>query len=1047
MCFSIIDCNEMLTLFLPRLVCQTAGKLQGLLPGDLGDVGKASLDENDVKKLIAMTVTDTDIDKVRIGNDVSKSQTRRSRTPLTNREQSLEPTDLSRRHFELCARLLACSQRQYLADAEWEVMKQPVDDYRESIPPDPHPEATFVDPLGSNVFESCSQSDFVNSTWMSSVGLPLWSFCDNVLAREASQLDAVASQETSIAGASSAFPPQSDIQHFSSVLQEMSSKMYDQAARSPVPFLQLVCACAETFPMGQCWTSNTQRNWQSVTPNDLLSTEEKLYSNGCSPDDIALVVSLVANILEANGGPDGNQQTQRWALTCLIRLSESSDLVATAAEQRGESSPILHVVWQRVWHTLFRTDLRYASYTRRALKDSLGELVLVLLTEMVKRRTTDPLMRGDEGISTAQTSIGDFVNANQEQVWTLEVFSDADSIDNQAVFDLVAAILHCAGLSEVGTDQIDDSGPVVRLPPEVRRSVPTSSRRYRLSAFSLRYLERVVSDPDADKSGTTEAACFCLISLMTGTSTQCLSTFDKAASVRAANVGDSRKFFCATNIAVDQRDRKRRDSTPVSYSLFLRSLWDNDVDSLPKSWLQNEDSNNDPTQSIEFDNSELEVSRELLGIGRQPLGDRHCDFVSPGTASALHEYGASVLMKLSEPPSDSNDEDYEFDESVRRDRVSSTSMATMIQHISILRLLMSFAFSSATDDDFKQSEMERLEGRISSTFDEIIAHFPSATHDDSSCATLLTRLFQVLQGMSAISLSIDAASIPVTISTRLESLFYMCRRMIREYSQSRGSGSPIESPEEHPSRDVLFDSDEEMDQKADARARSESDSDDSGVTSGRKRKSGNSWKRGKKRRTSKDSATKQQYNCPCPICANRLASILVLLQPSYGVCKAVADAIALSRTEGSRIFGEHSSTCDSNVGGALHCLKLFCSPLVIHRGRIEDADSVEEELPDPDADEVPTGTVVYLCCDLVQDIRSEADPGSRHFLFGFEVCAYLVHEQEKIGGVSLESVERHNIVEILLPGKLQEQYWFGNVGAAVYLLCRREFSHVVLHYS
>ena len=278
-------------------------------------------------------------------------------------------------------------------DAEWAVMEDPVNDYRESIPPEPHPEASFVDPLCSTVFESCSQSDFINSPWISLVGRQLWSFCDTALSREASQLETAASQETAIS--SSSFP-QSDIQHFASVLREMSNKMYDESARSPVPFLQLVCACAETFPMGQCFASNTQRNWHSVTTRD---NEEKAYCNACSPDNIALVISLVTNILEKVGGPNGNVQTQRWALICLVRLAESSNLVATAAEQQGISSPILHVVWQRVWHTIFRTDLRYASYTGNSSTDKLGELVLVLLTEIVKRRCTDPLVSGNEGIS------------------------------------------------------------------------------------------------------------------------------------------------------------------------------------------------------------------------------------------------------------------------------------------------------------------------------------------------------------------------------------------------------------------------------------------------------------------------------------------------------------------------------------------------------------------------------------------------------------------------------------------------------------------------
>ncbi len=1015
-------CNEMFRsniftigshfLSFSRLICQKAGKLQGLLPGDLGDVGKASLSNVDIEKLISLTVTETDIGKSRLGSDVTKSY---SRTP--NREESLEPTTLSRRHFELCARLLACAQRQYLVDAEWAAMEDPVNDYRESIPPDPDPEASFVDPFCLTVFETCSQSDFINSPWISLVGRHLWSFCDTVLSREASQLETAASQETAVS--SSSFL-QSDIQHFASVLRDMSNKMYEESARSPVPFLQLVCACAETFPMGQCFASNTQRNWHSVTSSD---TGEKAYCNGCSPDDIALVISLVTNILEKVGGPNGNVQTQRWALICLVRLAGSSDLVATAAEQQGISSPILHVVWQRVWHTMFRTDLRYASYTGNSSKDNLGELVLILLTEITKRRCTDPLASGNEGISTAQSSIGDFVSANQEQLWNLEAFSSADSIDTQAVFDLINAVLHRAGLSEVGRDQIDDSGPLARLPPEVRRSVPSSTRRYRLVAFCLRYLERAASSLEADKNGIIEAASLCLVSLATGKWTYFLSTFDKATTA-SANIVGLRRHFCATNITVDKLERSNRGGTSSSFSSFLHCLWNSDVDALPKAWLLEDEMDNDQTQIIEFDDSELIISRELIDAGHQRVGDRHCDFVSPATASALHEYSSNVLMTLSEssPPDGYDEAEYEFDESVSNTLVSHTSLTSMIRHISYLKLLMSIAFSCPDDDTFKQADMLRVEGRINFILDEIVTSYPSTEQKDEHCNILLTKLYQVLQALSVISLSIGGASIPASISARLDDVFGMCRQMIREYSKSRGSRLPVDVSEEPTSRNIVFDSDDEdTNQKVQARVQNESDSDDS---SGRKRKSDNSWSRNrtKKRRSLKGSVDHDDelYNCPSSSCANRLASILVLLQPSYGVCRMIAEAIALSRT-GGIVLGVSSSSCDANVGGALHCLNLFCNPMVIHREQTEDLDSDGDELPDPDMSDTESGTIVTLCCDILRDIRSKEDRASRYYLFGFEVCSHLVNERENIGCAPLNKIESYKIVEILIPNDNSER--------------------------
>ena len=157
-----------------------------------------------------------------------------------------------------------------------------------------------------------------------------------------------------------------------------------------------------------------------------------------------------------------------------------------------------------------------------------------------------------------------------------------------------------------------------------------------------------------------------------------------------------------------------------------------------------DDLDNDQTQIIEFDDSALIISRELIDAGHQRVGDRQCDFVSPGAASALHEYSLNVLMTLSESSSpDGYDEaKYEFDESVSNARVSHTSLTSMVRHISYLKLLMSIAFSCPDDDTFKQADMLRVEGRINFILHEIVTSYPSAEQNDEHCNILLTKLYQ-----------------------------------------------------------------------------------------------------------------------------------------------------------------------------------------------------------------------------------------------------------------------------------------------------------------
>ena len=42
------------------------------------------------------------------------------------------------------------------------------------------------------------------------------------------------------------------------------------------------------------------------------------------------------------------------------------------------------LAWQYVWKTLFRYDLRYSSYTSGALSNNVGELIVQLLTQILR---------------------------------------------------------------------------------------------------------------------------------------------------------------------------------------------------------------------------------------------------------------------------------------------------------------------------------------------------------------------------------------------------------------------------------------------------------------------------------------------------------------------------------------------------------------------------------------------------------------------------------------------------------------------------------------
>ena len=106
-----------------------------------------------------------------------------------------------------------------------------------------------------------------------------------------------------------------------------------------------------------------------------------------------------------------------------------------------------------------------------------------------------------------------------------------------------------------------------------------------------------------------------------------------------------------------------------------------------------------------------------------------------------------MTLSESESPGGNDEAEYEFDESVSKARVSHPSVTSMVRHISLLKLLLSVAFSCADEDTFKQADMLRVEGHINYILDEIVTSFPSAEQNDEHCITLLTKLFQVLTSL------------------------------------------------------------------------------------------------------------------------------------------------------------------------------------------------------------------------------------------------------------------------------------------------------------
>ena len=216
-----------------RFVAQVAGKIQGLLDGDLGDLGAASLTERQVLDILNLGIHDTvKVFEKENMNTAIESRTKRQKLssqalwrPLETRQQL---------HLELIARLLACAQRLYMAREGWDALDRP-DDTLERFwkIPGPNNDGDWVDPEPPEV-EKVSIQVLAECPWMSLI-LP------NIIPSN----DCAIPSKPDISGAIT--PIQNPLY---SVLKLLEKEEYSRA--SPIPYLAIIGACAELFPAGEC---------------------------------------------------------------------------------------------------------------------------------------------------------------------------------------------------------------------------------------------------------------------------------------------------------------------------------------------------------------------------------------------------------------------------------------------------------------------------------------------------------------------------------------------------------------------------------------------------------------------------------------------------------------------------------------------------------------------------------------------------------------------------------------------------------------------------
>ncbi|KAL7571734.1 hypothetical protein ACA910_002833 [Epithemia clementina (nom. ined.)] len=430
------------------IIAQTAGEIRGLLPGDLGDLGKASLSPRLIDDLLQLVMD------------------RNGELSALSRAGDLETTSLDeiqQTQLELTARLMACGQRIVLCQLEQQNMsnkKQLLFDMIDKLPKlDDLPRMGEV----SESFAANSSVVVAKAPFMRHVLKGLHSTASVTLSARSSQPTESHSDGTHL-----------------SIIMALKAEASGEKRPSIDPtttrtLLQIVAACAEAFPSGACWASRSMSCW-FVVPNKLRKLENNRHVHGCVPDDLAAVVSVVGDVLDSHGDHNGDAECQKWALRCLTRLANASSCL-TLVDPDSDFA-MLGKAWQEVWGVIFRSDLRFTSYTTNTAPGSIAEMVLWALAAMIQNICTDPHLRWSREIKERRAS---FLYRKQGDIWNLPVFTLVGNTSSMAPFDLIVSLLRSVGLSE-GSDSVSQG---LKFKSFEIKTLPGKTRRLRLVNFCL----------------------------------------------------------------------------------------------------------------------------------------------------------------------------------------------------------------------------------------------------------------------------------------------------------------------------------------------------------------------------------------------------------------------------------------------------------------------------------------------------------------------------------------------------------------------------------
>ena len=855
----------------------------------------------------------------------------------------------------------------------------------------------------SQLFTQRPESENSTSDEMASVERLLFESCPMLQA-----LTVETSDDTTMTELTSTFTAPSFTQS-TMLLPNKNAKDQDTVRPTTTATLQLVCASAESFPRGECWSSSSRGFWSTVLddrhyPNGISATILERY--GSSPSDVAAMIYLLGTTLESFGGTGSDESVQLWTLMALLKMTESSAIVCSRDGLENTSFAsfsslrTLRLAWQYVWKVLFRYDLRYAAYTQGAYDSNTGELVLQLLTQMIRYNCADRMTMISQIPSgrESNSSGSPFVHAEQGNVYKLPIFDDTSTILSGAPFELVTSILEHVGFSAAAKSKPDTIG--AESPRDIN---------YFLS-WCLRFFESSMIDaPESHiQRSFLPFASALLASLLSNVSvTMHTSTYELDGLTRFGINEDVEPIFYNFH----------PDGIVIEGSItrhgLLDALWAesigydhiNDVDSgFSSRIIQGRGA---------YLNQFLDASYERAKLKFQP---KQC-LESNGDTSystAMAQVGQTAVQNLKsfldrkrfQVNNDGENSSDEEDTVTIQDN-KPLVLPQLSAYLSII--LVAIISESESSRNIAQKITDVFKDIFEPTFKVILASLSSLTcHPSDRVAVLnhLNGIVRVLMQISAVKEDRESA-IPQMFGDHAKSFFKLCKFILKEHRKetyTAPSSPTLPNERSRPAYDDDSDDDDmhmptqqetnsfdDFGDDGDGMWNDDFDMPQKGSRERVQRFQPNKRQRGAGRNVKEDSR-KGNHAYIDAQAAFLCASLMILLRPSFQ-CLELISGHLIWPDEYDREVGYAPISKSPDPHCAMVCASLFCRKSVVlrqDRPLLTVSPSADMNVSNGEDQMSP----LILCADIICHARNISTPSSRYFMCGLGIAASLVEIRE-----------------------------------------------------